>query len=55
MRVCLVWRVHFHCTAVVLVFMRGWVPLFMRVAPLYVLWLPAFEQVRSAFGLGYMK
>ena len=36
------------------VFFRGWVPLFTRVAPLYVLYLPAYEQLRRAFGLDYM-
>lgn len=34
-------------------FFRGWTPLFVRVAPLYVLFLPAYEQVRRALGLGY--
>ena len=37
------------------VFFRGWVPLFSRVAPLYVLYLPAYEQFRKMLGLDYMK
>ena len=36
------------------VFFRGWVPLFTRVAPLYVLYLPLYEQVRRLVGLDYM-
>ena len=36
-------------------FFRGWTPMFARVAPVYVLYLPAYEQVRRAFGLDYMK
>eukprot|EP00037_Helgoeca_nana_P015237 m.142494 g.142494 ORF g.142494 m.142494 type:complete len:298 (+) comp22926_c0_seq2:70-963(+) len=36
-------------------FFRGWTPLFVRVAPLYVLYLPAYEQLRKAFGLGYLQ
>ena len=32
---------------------RGWTALFMRVAPLYIIYLPAYEQVRvRVFGLG---
>ena len=38
----------------VLGFFRGWVPLFMRVAPLYVCYLPLYEQLRRALGLGYL-
>lgn len=34
---------------------RGWTPLFTRVAPVYVLFLPAYEQVRKVFGLDYME
>ena len=51
-----------HCAACMLreegavVFLRGWLPLFSRVAPLYVLYLPAYEQIRvRVFGLGYMS
>lgn len=36
------------------VFFRGWTPLFSRVAPLYILFLPAYEQVRRLLGLDYM-
>ena len=36
-------------------FYRGWTALFVRVAPLYVIYLPVYEQVRvRVFGLGYM-
>ena len=37
------------------VFFKGWVPLFARVAPLYVFYLPLYEQVRRLFGLEYMS
>ena len=35
-------------------FFRGWTPLFTRVAPLYIVYLPAYEQFRKAAGLGYL-
>jgi len=35
-------------------FFRGWTPLFTRVAPLYILYLPAYEQFRKAMGLDYL-
>lgn len=35
-------------------FFRGWAPLFMRVAPLYVCYLPLYEQFRKVLGLGYL-
>ena len=35
-------------------FFRGWTPLFVRVAPLYICYLPVFEQVRVLLGIGYM-
>lgn len=35
-------------------FFRGWTPLFIRVAPLYICYLPCYEQVRTLLGLGYM-
>jgi hypothetical protein len=35
-------------------FFRGWTPLFVRVAPLYVCYLPVYEQFRRLLGLGYM-
>ena len=35
-------------------FFRGWTPLFVRVAPLYVCYLPLYEQFRKALGLGYL-
>ena len=36
-------------------FFRGWIPLFVRVAPLYVCYLPVYEQCRRHLGLGYME
>ena len=36
-------------------FFRGWTPLFVRVAPLYVCYLPVYEQFRRRLGLGYME
>lgn len=36
-------------------FFRGWVPLFTRVAPVYVCYLPLYEQFRLALGLGYFQ
>ena len=37
-------------------FYRGWTALFVRVAPLYILYLPIYEQVRvRVFGLDYMR
>jgi hypothetical protein len=33
---------------------RGWSVFFGRVAPVFIVMLPLFEQVRNAFGLGYM-
>ena len=37
-------------------FYRGWTALFVRVAPLYILYLPIYEQVRvRVFGLDYMS
>ena len=33
-------------------FFRGWVPLFVRVAPVYIFYLPLYEQVRLLLGLG---
>jgi hypothetical protein len=33
---------------------RGWSVFFGRVAPVFTLMMPLFEQVRYAFGLGYM-
>ena len=47
--------VHLLRTEGPLVFYRGWTPLFVRVAPLYVLFLPAYEQVRRLLGLGYFE
>lgn len=35
-------------------FFRGWTPLFVRVAPLYVIYLPVYEQVRRLLGIGYL-
>ena len=35
-------------------FYRGWSVLFIRVAPIYILYLPVFEQIRVLLGLGYM-
>ena len=35
-------------------FFRGWAPLFVRVAPLYICYLPCYEQFRKCLGLGYM-
>ena len=35
-------------------FFRGWTPLFVRVAPLYICYLPVYEQVRKMLGLGYL-
>ena len=37
------------------VFYRGWTPLFTRVAPLYMLYLPVYEQVRNWMGIGYFS
>ena len=34
---------------------RGWTPLFARVAPVYVIYLPLYEQFRKMLGLGYMQ
>ena len=36
-------------------FFRGWVPLFVRVAPVYIFYLPLYEQVRLLLGLGYFE
>eukprot|EP00040_Diaphanoeca_grandis_P000077 m.14293 g.14293 ORF g.14293 m.14293 type:complete len:297 (-) comp10072_c0_seq2:114-1004(-) len=36
-------------------FFRGWLPLFSRVCPLYILYLPAYEQVRILLGLDYLN
>jgi hypothetical protein len=36
-------------------FFRGWVPLFVRVAPVYIFYLPLYEQVRLLFGMGYFE
>jgi len=36
-------------------FFRGWTPLFVRVAPLYICYLPVYEQVRQMLGLGYLN
>ena len=36
-------------------FFRGWTPLFVRVCPLYIAYLPVYEQVRMALGLGYLN
>ena len=33
---------------------RGWVPFFARVAPLFVINLPLYEQLRRLFGLGFL-
>jgi len=35
-------------------FFKGWTPLFVRVAPLYIFYLPVYEQCRELLGLGYM-
>jgi len=32
----------------------GWIPLFIRVLPIYCLYLPCYEQVRLKLGLGYL-
>eukprot|EP00947_MAST-08B_sp_MAST-8B-sp1_P004227 g4227.t1 len=37
------------------VFVRGWLALFGRQAPLYVVFLPLYEQMRRLLGLGYLK
>ena len=36
------------------VFLRGWLPMFSRVAPLYIVYLPAYEQTRMLLGMTYM-
>jgi hypothetical protein len=35
-------------------FFRGWVPMFCRVAPIYNIYLPFYEQVRKMLGIGYL-
>ena len=50
-----------HCAASIAstegprVFFRGWTPLFCRLAPLYCVFLPMYEQARRLFGLGYLQ
>jgi len=34
---------------------KGWVPLFARVGPLFVINMPMYEQCRRLLGLSYMK
>jgi len=36
------------------IFFRGWVPMFGRVAPIYCVYLPFYEQVRKMMGIGYL-
>ena len=36
------------------VFLRGWLPMFSRVAPLYIVYLPAYEQTRMLLGMTYL-
>eukprot|EP00948_MAST-09A_sp_MAST-9A-sp1_P003385 g3385.t1 len=36
-------------------FFRGWTPMFVRVAPLYIFYLPLYEQLRNHLGLGYFR
>jgi len=39
-----------------LVFYRGWVPFFSRLAPVLTFYMPLYEQVRKhVFGIGYFK
>ncbi len=37
-----------------IVFVRGWLPMFCRVAPLYIVYLPLYEQTRMFLGMTYM-
>eukprot|EP00966_Prymnesium_polylepis_P082141 1902799-Prymnesium_polylepis.1 len=38
-----------------MIFFRGWVPFFARVAPMFVINLPMYEQLRKLFGLGFLE
>lgn len=48
-----------HCTRDIvqkegaMVLFRGWVPFFVRLAPLYSVFLPLYEQCRKALSIGY--
>ena len=36
-------------------FYRGWLPMFVRVVPVYMTYHPIYEHVRFWFGLGYLE
>ena len=36
------------------VWMRGWWPMFVRMAPTFIIAMPLYEQLRRLLGLAYM-
>ncbi|KAL1496332.1 hypothetical protein AB1Y20_016288 [Prymnesium parvum] len=38
-----------------LIFFRGWIPFFGRLAPLFIINLPLYERLRRLLGLGYLE
>jgi hypothetical protein len=36
-------------------FGRGWLPFFFRMAPIFAINMPLYEQLRRALGLSYME
>jgi len=55
------YRSVWHCASTMLsqegstVFLRGWLPFFARLVPLFCTYLPAMEQARRLLGIGYMS